>query len=432
VNQVANAASQASYKANQDVTKRYQYTATLDNRTSAICRALDGREFEYGKGPTPPQHFNCRSTTVPIIDYEGLGVEPPPRSDVIDDRQTYGEWLAKQTEARKAEILGSKGRAKIFDGFAEKIGPKEAIRRFVREDGSELSLVDLERKLKRTKGPTVAKPKPKPKPKKAKTAPAAESTLKPITAAGFKKAYQGNGQLNLAEVYDQQGFNAKSELVKDMDQLLARKDLVKDVDGQDNLVFFRGIPEKSSVDQWQGRGSQAGIHYPGKGVYGNGSYMAAAGQSGKYSVEAAHSTATSYAFDKRSLVTASGLKEDARIWRTSIPVPRDNPDLDRAANNKARIAARMEAHNEWEKWSLDVVKEAKAKYGEDLNDIGEAAAALGYDGYQVPMANHGRGGSEDYWVILNRGALVSIDGPSPIPATRFAGDKVVFEPWEED
>jgi SPP1 gp7 family putative phage head morphogenesis protein len=151
VNQVANAASQASYKANQDVTKRYQYTATLDNRTSAICRALDGREFEYGKGPTPPQHFNCRSTTVPIIDYEGLGVEPPPRSDVIDDRQTYGEWLAKQTEARKAEILGSRGRAKIFDGFAEKIGPKEAIRRFVREDGSELSLVDLERKLKRTK-----------------------------------------------------------------------------------------------------------------------------------------------------------------------------------------------------------------------------------------------------------------------------------------
>ena len=151
VNQIANAASQASYKANQDVTKRYQYTATLDNRTSAICRALDGREFEYGKGPTPPQHFNCRSTTVPIIDYEGLGVEPPPRSDVIDDRQTYGEWLAKQTEARKAEILGSKGRAKIFDGFAEKIGPKEAIRRFVREDGSELSLIDLERKLKRTK-----------------------------------------------------------------------------------------------------------------------------------------------------------------------------------------------------------------------------------------------------------------------------------------
>lgn len=152
VNQVANAASQASYKANQDVTKKYEYAATLDNRTSAICRALDGQVFEYGKGPTPPQHFNCRSTTVPIIDYKGLGVEPPSGGDIIDERKTYGEWLAEQTAERKADILGGKSRAKIFDKFAEKIGPMEAIRRFVREDGSEMSLADLERRLKRTRG----------------------------------------------------------------------------------------------------------------------------------------------------------------------------------------------------------------------------------------------------------------------------------------
>lgn len=59
INQVANTASQQVYEANQDITKKYRYIATLDTRTSAICRALDGREFEYGKGPMPPQHFNC-------------------------------------------------------------------------------------------------------------------------------------------------------------------------------------------------------------------------------------------------------------------------------------------------------------------------------------------------------------------------------------
>ena len=59
INQVANTASQQVYEANQDITKKYRYVATLDTRTSAICRALDGRQFEYGKGPTPPQHFNC-------------------------------------------------------------------------------------------------------------------------------------------------------------------------------------------------------------------------------------------------------------------------------------------------------------------------------------------------------------------------------------
>ena len=59
VNQVANAASQQTYAANQSVTSRYRYIATLDSRTSPICRALDGQEFDYGKGPVPPQHFNC-------------------------------------------------------------------------------------------------------------------------------------------------------------------------------------------------------------------------------------------------------------------------------------------------------------------------------------------------------------------------------------
>ena len=63
VNQVSNAASQNVYKSNSDITQKYRYVATLDSRTSAICASLDGQVFEYGDGPLPPQHFNCRSTT---------------------------------------------------------------------------------------------------------------------------------------------------------------------------------------------------------------------------------------------------------------------------------------------------------------------------------------------------------------------------------
>jgi len=471
VNATANAASQQVYRANPDITKKYRWVATLDNRTSPICRNLDQSVYEYGKGPTPanPPHFNCRSTTIPIIDYEGLGLSTPPNTKGyrpttesrpsskdpnggrvpvnVSAAQHIYDLRANTKSGRKSKFEPSAAQARMLNGgrdteagrqkaryfnrLADRYGPDGAMKRFMRTDGSEVSLQQLQQRYGKPDKITKAKKPATPKPRRA-PAPEPTSTLKPISSAGFKKAYQGKGQLNLSEVYEQQGFNAKSELVKDMDELLARKDLIKDVDGKDNLVFFRGIPQQSSVDQWQGRGSQGAIHYAGKGVYGNGSYMAAAGKSGKYSVEAAHSTATSYAGDKRSLVTASGLKKDARVWRTSVPVPKNNPSLDRAANNKAINAARMEAHNEWEKWSLNVVKEAKAKYGEDLNDIGEAAAALGYDGYQVPMANHGRGGSEDYWVILNRGSLVSIDGPSPVPATRFPGDDIIFEAWTED
>ena len=65
VNQVANTAALNVYRANSDITKKYRYTATLDNRTTAVCGALDGRVFEYEKGPKPPQHFNCMSTIVP-------------------------------------------------------------------------------------------------------------------------------------------------------------------------------------------------------------------------------------------------------------------------------------------------------------------------------------------------------------------------------
>jgi SPP1 gp7 family putative phage head morphogenesis protein len=147
INQVANTASQQVYEANQDITKKYRYVATLDTRTSAICAALDGREFEYGKGPMPPQHFNCRSTTVPIIDPDIL---PPSttatrasKDGQVPINQSYGEWLAKQPASVQAEALGP-GKVAYFNRLADKYGPRNAIAKLVRDDGSELTLKDLQ------------------------------------------------------------------------------------------------------------------------------------------------------------------------------------------------------------------------------------------------------------------------------------------------
>lgn len=150
INQVANAAIQKVFEANQDVTKQYKYIATLDGRTSAICRALDGTVHEYGKGPLPPQHFNCRSATVPIIDYKGLGIPEPEEderssaSGLVPEGTTYGRWLANQTTAERERILGS--RASYFDYLSKQVGPEDAIRKFVRQDGSELTLDQLKRR----------------------------------------------------------------------------------------------------------------------------------------------------------------------------------------------------------------------------------------------------------------------------------------------
>ena len=150
VNQVQNQASQAVYAANSKVAPKYEYVATLDSRTSPICRRLDGRKFAYNKGPTPPQHFNCRSTTVPVVDYAGLkkqkGFEdltPPPKGKVVtrpnEQKVRYFERLAKK------------------EGSGQK-----AIRKMVREDGSERSLKDLQRLYGKPSDITIKIPKPKP------------------------------------------------------------------------------------------------------------------------------------------------------------------------------------------------------------------------------------------------------------------------------
>ena len=149
INQVANTASQQVYEANQDITPRYRYVATLDTRTSAICRALDGKEFAYGKGPMPPQHFNCRSTTVPVIDPDIL---PPSttatrasKDGQVPIDQSYGEWLSKQPRSVQADALGP-GKVAYFNRLAKKYGPRDAIAKLVRDDGSELTLEQLRKR----------------------------------------------------------------------------------------------------------------------------------------------------------------------------------------------------------------------------------------------------------------------------------------------
>jgi SPP1 gp7 family putative phage head morphogenesis protein len=161
INQVANSASQQVYEANQDITKKYRYVATLDSRTSSICAALDGQEFPYGKGPMPPQHFNCRSTTVPIIDPDILPPSTTAKRASADGpvpiNTSYGQWLAEKQKgetdadlrARQEKTLGP-GKVPYFNRLVDKYGARDAMAKLVRDDGSELTLDQLRKRY----GPT--------------------------------------------------------------------------------------------------------------------------------------------------------------------------------------------------------------------------------------------------------------------------------------
>jgi len=163
INQVSNNAALSVYRANSDLTKKYRYTATLDSRTTAVCGALDGRVFEYEQGPMPPQHFNCRSTIVPEIDYDNLPFDPPPTGrkrasadGPVSANMDYSKWLYLQPQAVKARILGGgkvpgtnrfEGAFKYFDRLVSNTGDtRQALAKFVRADGSRVSLRELQKR----------------------------------------------------------------------------------------------------------------------------------------------------------------------------------------------------------------------------------------------------------------------------------------------
>ena len=65
----------------------YQWSSILDDRTSDICRYMDGKIYKIGEISNrvkPPAHFGCRSLLVPITKFEAY--DESPMSDFNPDR----------------------------------------------------------------------------------------------------------------------------------------------------------------------------------------------------------------------------------------------------------------------------------------------------------------------------------------------------------
>jgi len=79
VHAIANKAQAATYWANRRICPAMQYFAVIDERTTELCYGLHLKTWRIDdpEAQWPPQHFNCRSTTLPVLDYDALGVPPP-------------------------------------------------------------------------------------------------------------------------------------------------------------------------------------------------------------------------------------------------------------------------------------------------------------------------------------------------------------------
>lgn len=182
VNHTANHARSEFFKANTDLARFELFIATLDGRTTPICKATDGERFRVGEGLYPPLHLRCRSLRSAILDAEALGERPavpvtermlvrefaqkkgfPPTSDrdklprgtkaEFDDfarkrkrqligrvpaKTSYGEWLRTQSRQFQDDTLGPV-RAKLFRTGRLTLG------KFVNRAGDEIPLSQLAR-----------------------------------------------------------------------------------------------------------------------------------------------------------------------------------------------------------------------------------------------------------------------------------------------
>lgn len=154
---ISNGTLQELYAQNSRIVKRELYVATLDSRTSPVCRSLDGNTYERGTGPVPPVHINCRSVRVPIIDGRKLGNRPanaatedelaglrgPARRRAVEKlvgrvpaSTSYQEWLGRQSVGFQNEVLGTT-RARLFRKGGLQLD------RFVDSTGRQFNLKEL-------------------------------------------------------------------------------------------------------------------------------------------------------------------------------------------------------------------------------------------------------------------------------------------------
>ena len=149
----------------------YKILATLDYKTSEICRSMDGKVFSRKDAVIgvncPPFHCRCRTTTVPLTGYEDM-FEPGERvarnADgkiyYVPEDMTYPEWYKKYVESDPEEALKVKklknrrADEKQYKRYKERLG-KENVpetlelfqeKKYNRENDETFSFMELDYK----------------------------------------------------------------------------------------------------------------------------------------------------------------------------------------------------------------------------------------------------------------------------------------------
>lgn len=112
-NHLSNQAALSEYKSSG--IKKYKFVSAIDNRTCSVCHGLNGKEFLVSEAKTgvnfPPIHPNCRSVTVPVIDW--------------GDKDQWDYSNIELDDAELAELGLTREDVKALDASAPEL-PKDA------------------------------------------------------------------------------------------------------------------------------------------------------------------------------------------------------------------------------------------------------------------------------------------------------------------
>jgi SPP1 gp7 family putative phage head morphogenesis protein len=112
INHLCNQAALDVYKACG--VEQYQFLATLDMRTSEICRGMDGYIGKVTQAKVnvnyPPMHVNCRSTTIPYFQdddtLDRIAKDEDGNNIKVPRRMTQEEWIKKYApEEQRSKLL---------------------------------------------------------------------------------------------------------------------------------------------------------------------------------------------------------------------------------------------------------------------------------------------------------------------------------------
>ena len=347
--------------------RKFEFIATLDNKTSNICSSMDGMIFniedaEIGVN-VPPLHPNCRSTIAPYI-------------EDFDDLE-YDERAERDLITGKTEIIRSADKLTYSDWAGIRIG-KNAQEKI---EKNKETLKDLLNYVNATAGK---------EPEKVSVPKSSIYECEAIMRDETPEEIANNPMYKVSTT-DENGSEQMAEIIKQLNynklpRKVSREEYEETLKNNEVGEMFRGVkdlPDKT-VEEMK-HDFYKGEFFAGKGIYGNGTYTFYGEKNKRFALEYTNKN------NEKDIINCT-LSKNAKIieFTTLEEMIRADKSTQFTRANELYKAKGMEYGSAF-----------LNKTNSILSEPGAYASLLGYDAIRVENKN--------ILVILNRGEVVYCD-----------------------